>query len=159
MKTASQKSFENYHSLVDEKCPFEDEIHKAWPNASEEEKKALVQRQVQWKETQKKKINEARKNLIPEVGTPGTAIYYSDYRAVTVVRIVSPCKVVVKHNKVVCKDYFASDYEILSELNDNLGEDVFTKRRNGIWCMEGQSTKDGVLLALHYQRHHIDPSY
>ena len=54
-------------------------------------------------------------------------------------------------------DWYASDYDILPELEG--GEMIFTKRRNGLWCMEGHSTRDGVLLMLHYHRHYIDPSF
>lgn len=110
-----------------------------------------------WKELKEKKRDEAIKNLIPCVGLGCTICYYSDKRAATVTKIISPCKIEVMFNQTKCLDYFASEYEILSNLK---GEPmVFTKRRNGYWAAEGQSYKDGVLLMLHYQNHYIDPTF
>ena len=100
---------------------------------------------------------EAIKNIVPEVGLGCTICYYSDKRAATVTKIISPCKIEVMFNQTKCLDYFASEYEILSDLE---GEPmVFTKRRNGYWAAKGQSCKDGVLLMLHYQNHYIDPTF
>lgn len=105
---------------------------------------------------QKEKLN-AIKNLVPEVGLGCTICYYSDKRAATVTKIVSPCKIEVTFNKTKCIDYYAGEYEILPELEG--GPKVFTKRRNGYWVAEGQAYKGGVLLMLHYQNHYIDPSF
>ncbi len=100
---------------------------------------------------------EAIKNIVLEVGLGCTICYYSDKRAATVTKIISPCKIEVMFNQTKCLDYFASEYEILSDLE---GEPmVFTKRRNGYWAAKGQSCKDGVLLMLHYQNHYIDPTF
>ena len=108
------------------------------------------------RQIQEEKIK-AIKGLVPEEGLGCTICYYSDRRAATVTRIISPCKIEVTFNEVRCIDYYAGDYEILPKLK---GEPkVFTKRRNGYWVMEGQPYKDGVLLMLHYQSHYIDPSF
>jgi hypothetical protein len=100
---------------------------------------------------------EAIRNLIPREGLPCTMIYYSDSRASTVTRVVSDKAVYVRHNRTVCRDYYGSDYDILPELEG--GEHKFTKRKNGEWVLEGHPVRDGVKLALHYQHHHIDPSF
>ncbi|WP_368336996.1 hypothetical protein [Parabacteroides merdae] len=112
---------------------------------------------LDWREQKDKDRNEAIKNLIPCVGLGCTICYYSDKRAATVTKVLSPCKIEVTFNQTKCIDYYAGDYEILPELEG--APQVFTKRKNGYWVAEGQKYKDGVLLMLHYQSHYIDPSY
>ena len=81
-----------------------------------------------WWEQKKKARLEAIKNLVPEVGLGCTICYYSDKRAATVTKIITPCKIEVTFNKTKCIDYYAGEYEILPELEG--GPKVFTKRRN-----------------------------
>jgi hypothetical protein len=95
--------------------------------------------------------------IVPCVGLPCTICYYSDKRAATVTRIISEKKIEVTHNVVKTIDYYAGDYEVLPDLIPRT--DIFTKRRNGQWVMEGQPVRDGVVLMLHYQRHYIDPHF
>ena len=111
----------------------------------------------EWKEQIEKERDHAIKNLVPYVGLGCTICYYSDRRAATVTKIISPCKIEVRFNRTKCIDYYAGEYEILPELEG--GTKVFTKRRNGYWVAEGQLYKDGVLLMLHYQNHYIDPGF
>lgn len=111
----------------------------------------------EWREERDRLQTEAIRNLVPEVGLGCTVCYYSDRRAATVTKIISPCKIEVTCNQTRCIDYYDGKYEILPELEGK--EKVFTKRRNGYWVMEGQPYKDGVLLMLHYQSHYIDPSF
>lgn len=111
----------------------------------------------QKRDTLEKEWSKAIDNIVPCVGLPCTICYYSDRRAATVTRIISEKKIEVTHNEVKCLDYYAGDYEVLPDLRPRA--DIFTKRRNGQWVMEGQSVRDGVVLMLHYQRHYIDPSF
>lgn len=110
-----------------------------------------------WREQREKERLDDIKSLVPEVGLGCTICYYSDKRAATVTKVISPSRIEVTLNRVKCIDYFAGNYEILPELEG--APKVFTKRRNGYWVSEGQSFKDGVLLMLHYQNHFIDPSF
>lgn len=111
----------------------------------------------EWKVQIEKERTHAIKNLVPYVGLGCTICYYSDRRAATVTKIISPCKIEVRFNRTKCIDYYAGEYEILPELEGD--SRVFTKRRNGYWVAEGQQYKDGVLLMLHYQNHYIDPTF
>lgn len=111
----------------------------------------------EWKVQIEKERTHAIKNLVPYVGLGCTICYYSDRRAATVTKIISPCKIEVRFNRTKCIDYYAGEYEILPELEGD--SRVFTKRRNGYWVAEGQPYKDGVLLMLHYQNHYIDPTF
>ena len=98
------------------------------------------------------------RGMIPEVGIPCTIVYFSDYRAATVVEVSEDKKKVgVRFNETKCNDWYAGDYEILPELYGSV--QYFTHRRNGSWIMEKQPVRDGVALALHYQEHYIDPHY
>lgn len=98
------------------------------------------------------------RGIIPEVGIPCTIVYFSDYRAATVVEVSEDKKKVgVRFNDTKCNDWYAGDYEVLQELHGRV--QYFTHRRNGDWIMEGQPVRDGVALALHYQRHYIDPHF
>lgn len=127
-------------------------------------RKALKEYDASWrlpdKEREKldKKLEEAFKAIIPEVGMPCTVVYYTDRRAATIVRVETPNRVVVRFNETKCLDYYNGDYEILPEF-DCLGEETFTKRRNGRWVQQGHKFKGGVKLHLHYQRHYIDPHF
>lgn len=111
----------------------------------------------QKRETMEDEWRKAIDNIVPCVGLPCTICYYSDKRAATVTNIIGKNKIEVTHNVVKCIDYYAGDYEVLLDLMPRT--DIFTKRRNGRWVMEGQETKDGVQLMLHYQRHYIDPHF
>lgn len=153
----SEESFAILHALQAEK--YDDEKDRAeWKAATTpEEKTAIAKRRSDWRTEQDKKIDEAIKNLVPVVGTPCTICYYTDRRAATVSRIISPCKIAVKHNEVKCIDYYSGIYHILPELGE--GEDIFNKRSNGKWIMEGHKSNDGVRLCLHFQNHFIDPEF
>lgn len=104
-----------------------------------------------------KEREQAIKDLVPEVGLKCTICYYSDYRAATVTEVITARKVAVRFNATKCLDYYAGRYNILPELEG--GTKIFTKRSNGKWIQEGQYSRDGVRLALHYQRHYIDPHF
>ena len=110
-----------------------------------------------WQKKRDKDRDNAIKKLVPRVGLGCTICYYSDKRAATVTKVFSQSLVEVMFNRTKCLDYYAGDYEILPELEG--APKVFTKRRNGMWVAEGQRSKDGVLLMLHYQNHYIDPTF
>lgn len=98
------------------------------------------------------------RGIVPEVGIPCTIVYYSDYRAATVVEVnEKKNRIGVRFNKTECKDWYAGNYEILPELYGEV--QYFTHRKKGQWIMEGHQVRDGVALALHYQRHYIDPHF
>ena len=52
-----------------------------------------------WQEQKEKAKLDAIKNLVPEVGLGCTVCYYSDKRAATVTKIISPCKIEVTFNQ------------------------------------------------------------
>ena len=105
-----------------------------------------------------KRMYSVIRGIVPEVGIPCTIVYFSDYRAATVVDVnEKKTRVGVKFNRTICEDYYGGQYEVLPELYGRV--QFFTHRRNGQWVMEGQPVSDGVVLALHYQSHYIDPHY
>jgi hypothetical protein len=104
-------------------------------------------------------LGEMYKHLMPEVGMGATEILWSDRRAKTVVEVLTPNKIVVRENEVVCKDYYAGNYEILDELS-NMPSEIFTRRKSGRWVEMGQPDKYGsVFLVLGHRAHYIDPSF
>lgn len=107
-----------------------------------------------------KKRSEIIRNLIPEVGTKGTIIYYTGRRAVTVVEVNErEDKVGVKFNEVKCLDYFGNNYEILSELEEGTEVEYFSRRKSGRWRKVGYPDKPGeVQLCIHFHEHYIDPT-
>lgn len=154
----TKESFDALAAIKAEKNPYE-LTREEWRTFTDEQKEARYKLQSQWKEEHEARWLKAVRAIVPEVGLPCTICYWSDKRAATVTRIVSPSKIEVMHNEVECLDYYAGNYKVLPEIDTHMGVDVFTKRRNGLWVMEGQKSKDGVKLMLHYQRHYIDPSY
>lgn len=103
-------------------------------------------------------LNEMYKHLMPAVGQGCTEILFSDYLAETIVKVISPNKIATRRNQVKCIDYYASNYEVLDELEGN--ERIFTRRRSGRWVAEGQPDKAGsVYLRIDHRSHKIDPSF
>lgn len=95
-----------------------------------------------------------------EVGMGATMNLWSDRRAMTVTRVISPKKIEVTENETKCIDYYASNYEILDTLAEYMSKTIFTLRKNGTWVQEGQPKKFGsVTLTLGFRRHYIDPSF
>jgi hypothetical protein len=77
--------------------------------------------------------------------------------AATVTKVISPTKIEVRKNDTECLDYYNGKYTVLPELTGS--PKIFTKRKNGMWVEQGQAINGGVKLALHYQRHYIDPHF
>lgn len=152
----TEESFAQLEAVKNEKCPYEF-TREEWRTFSEEQKNARYELIHKWKKEHDSRVVQAVRSIVPKVGLTGTIVYWSDYRAVTVTRIISDRMIAVRHNVTKCKDYYSGDYEILPELEG--GEDIFTKRKNGQWIMRGQPIEDGCALMLHYQRHYIDPSF
>ena len=98
-KLTSKESFAILHKIENEKYPTDGSIKLS-----------------DWCDQMQKARLEAIKDLVPEVGLGCTICYYSDKRAATVTKIVSPCKIEVTFNQTKCIDYYAGEYEILSEL-------------------------------------------
>lgn len=140
------------------RLPLE-EARKEWRSANEAERAEIVKKYIAWDKEHNAKVAKAFRAIVPEEGIGVTIILWSDLRAATVTRVISPSKIAVKHNKTICIDYFAGEYEILPEIDETFDEQIFTKRSNGFWVAEGQKLKDGVKLSLLYQRHYIDPSF
>lgn len=153
----TKESFDALTAIEAEKNPYE-LTREEWHTFTQEQKNARYKLQRKWEDEHDARRLKAIYAIVPEVGLPCTICYWSDKRAATVTRIISPTKIEVTHNEVECLDYYAGRYEILPKLETG-HTDVFTKRKNGKWCMEGQPTKDSVKLMLHYQRHYIDPSF
>lgn len=138
---------------LDEYNAYRDRIFNDLP-WNEKEWKTIAER-----DEMNKNLHEMYKRLMPEVGMPATAIYFSDRRAKTVTEVVTPNKVIVRENEVECLDYYAGNYKILDELC-NMPELTFTRRKSGRWVEMGQPDKYGsVMLVLGYRSHYIDPSF
>ena len=103
-----------------------------------------------------------RKRETPDltIGMGCTIKLYSDRRAATIIRIVSPKEIVIRYNKTKCVDYYASEYEILDEFEEVFEEETYTLRKGGTWVQKGQPKKNGsVTLTVGFRHHYIDPSF
>ena len=138
---------------LDEYSSYRDRIFNDLPH-DQKEWKTIAER-----DAMEKQLHELYKRLMPEVGMGATEILWSDRRAKTIVNVLTPNKIVVRENEVVCKDYYAGDYEVLDNLS-NMPEEVFTRRKSGRWVEMGQPDKYGsVFLVLGHRTHYIDPSF
>ena len=155
----SEESFARLRAIEAEEYPHHDRDKAEWAAFKDdpEMRREICHRYTAWRDDKTTRESEAIRALIPYVGLPCTVHYYTDRHAATVTRIISPNKVAVQDNVVKCIEYYSGNYEILPELQP--GEQVFTKRSNGKWILEGQSSKDGLQLLLHYQSHYIDPHF
>ena len=112
--------------------------------------------QEDWKDEALEMFNEAHPVLA--VGMGATENLYSDHRAMTIVEIISPRKIVVQENETECLDYYGGRYKVLDSLTGR--KYIFTLRRGGTWVEEGQPKENGsVTLSVGYRRHYIDPSF
>ena len=101
-----------------------------------------------------------KSNPVLKVGLGATMNLWSDRRAMTIVEVVSPKKIIVQENETKCLDYYAGKYEVLDSIADYMGKHTFTLRKNGTWVEEGQPKKFGsVTLTVGFRRHYIDPSF
>lgn len=97
---------------------------------------------------------------ILKVGMGATMNLYSDYRAMTIIKVISPKKIVVAENDTECIDYYAGEYKVLDTIAEYMSQHIFTLRRNGTWVEEGQKKEPGsVTLTVGLRRHFIDPSF
>ena len=112
-----------------------------------------------WKDTASRIFQERERPEV-EKGMGCTINLYSDKRAATVICVVSPNEIKVRHNKTKCLDYYAGQYEILDDLDPAFKDETYTLRKSGTWVAKGQPKKYGsVTLTLGYRHHFIDPSF
>ena len=149
-KNESKKSVKNYITLAEYNAAYElvwgdDYTKRNWTTIQE--------RNVRIEE-----LRELYGRIMPEVGMGATVILWSVRRANTITRVITPNKIAVKQNKTRCKDFYADEDEILDELYGD--EDIYTRRRSGLWVMEEQAGKYGsVIFLICQQCHSIDPSF
>ena len=111
-----------------------------------------------WKDEAIEVFNEASPEL--KVGLGATMNLYTDHRAMTIIKIITPRKIIVQENKTRCIDYYAGSYEVLDEIAEHMRQSTFTLRRGGTWVEEGQPKKRGsVTLTVGFRRHYIDPCF
>jgi hypothetical protein len=102
----------------------------------------------------------AESNPELKVGLGATMNLWSDHRAMTIVEVVSPKKIIVQENETECLDYYGGRYKVLDSIAEYMGKHTFTLRKNGKWVEEGQPKKFGsVTLTVGFRRHYIDPSF
>jgi hypothetical protein len=110
----------------------------------------------EWPEVAAQVFAESNPEL--KVGLGATMNLWSDRRAMTIVKVVTPKKIIVQENDTKCIDYYAGTYEILDSLIERYH--TFTLRRNGKWVEEGQPKQYGsVTLTVGFRHHFIDPSF
>lgn len=109
------------------------------------------------RERREQEVRQLKSAIIPYVGMKCTMVYFSDCRASEVTEVLSPRRIVVRHNRTKCLDWFGNRYEIYDDLEG--GEYIFTKRVNGQWIMETHAIRDGVALSLVSHYHSISPEY
>lgn len=111
----TKESFDALAAIEAEKNPY-DMTPEEWRTFTKEQKHERYELQLKWKEEHDARRLKAICAIVPKVGLPCTICYWSDKRAATVTRIISPTKIEVTHSEVECPDYYAGDYKILPEL-------------------------------------------
>ena len=95
-----------------------------------------------------------------KVGDGATQGVGSDRYPYTVIKIISPCRIVVQRDHAVRTDKNgiseSQTYEYFP--NSNATEVVITLRRNGRWYQLGQSTKSGAFY-IGQRSMYQDPSF
>ena len=105
-------------------------------------------------------ITEARRNLVPYVGLKCSIRAYTDSYACVITKVIIPNKVEVRLLKYDTIDYYASEYQIHEDVDEGMGTEVYSKRKNGGWYTFGESLKHHPCrLILNSTHHYIDPSF
>lgn len=97
----------------------------------------------------------------PAEGMGATKLMRSDRRAFTVVKVVSPRKVVVRRDtaKLVSGSSCSESQEYTFLPDPNGAEYTVTLRKNGAWVVEGEDMKGGTRFALGVRDEYSDPSF
>jgi hypothetical protein len=106
------------------------------------------------------KKDNGKGEIIPQVNTPCTEIYYSDRRPATVVNVYSQSRIGVRDNRVIIK---SETEEIITEELEG-DEHIYTRRKykDGSigWILEGTTSRDwGIMLALGFRHYYYDRSF
>lgn len=105
-------------------------------------------------------ITKARKNLIPYVGLKCSIKAYTDSYACVITKVITPNKVEVRLLKYDTIDFYGCQYQIHDEVDERIGVEVYSRRKNGGWYTFGESLKDHPCrLILNSTHHYIDPSF
>lgn len=105
-------------------------------------------------------INELAKNIVPYVGLKCSIRAYTDSYACVITKVITPNKVEVMHLKYDTLDFYGCEYKISDEIDERMGVEVFSKRKNGVWATYGEALKHHPCkLWLNSTHHHIDPCF
>ena len=105
-------------------------------------------------------ITKARKNLIPYVGLKCSIKAYTDSYACVITKVITTNKVEVRLLKYDTIDYYAGEYQIHEDVDEGMGTEVYSKRKNGGWYTFGESLKHHPCrLILNSTHHYIDPHF
>ena len=99
--------------------------------------------------------------MTPVVGMGATEYVGSDRYPNTIVKVITPKKIIVQRD-----NFTRTDKNGLSESQEYVysrnGEAYFVTvslRKNGRWVVEGQKAKGGIGFEIGYRRAYLDPSF
>ena len=105
-------------------------------------------------------IIEAQRNIVPYVGLKCSIKAYTDSYACVITKVISPNKVEVMHLEYDTVDFYGCEYKIYDKVDERMGTEVYSRRKNGCWYTFGQDIKDyPCRLRLNSTYHFIDPNF
>ena len=81
-------------------------------------------------------------------------------QACVITKVITPNRVEVMHLKYDTLDYYGGEYKISDEIDERMGVEVFSKRKNGVWATYGEALEHHPCkLWLNSTHHYIDPCF
>lgn len=102
-------------------------------------------------------LMDSSKQPVPQVGDGATLIHWSDREAGTIVKVLSPKRLVWQRDKAIRTDgnKMSDAQSYRYEQDPTAPEVIFTLRSNGRWVQVGD-TQNGSSLGIGYRREYHD---
>lgn len=162
LKDCTKENFEKSWKVLDDaKSAYEEkkvELLKGWRDSGYSDSVYIEMGKIL--EGYSDAIIEAARNLIPYVGLKCSIRAYTDSYACIITKVITPNKVEVMHLKYDTLDYYAGKYKIYDEVEEIMGTEVYSRRKDGCWYTFGERVEDHPCrLRLNSTHHFIDPNF
>ena len=162
LKDCTKENFEKSWKVLDDaKSAYEEkkvELLKGWRDSGYSDSVYIEMGKIL--EGYHDAIIEAARNLIPYVGLKCSIRAYTDSYACIITKVITTNKVEVMHLKYDTLDYYAGKYKIYNEVEEIMGTEVYSRRKDGFWYTFGERVEDHPCrLTLNSTYHRIDPNF
>lgn len=108
-----------------------------------------------------KVMTDGKSVLKPVVGMGATICMWSDRRAATIVKVLTPTTIVIQQDEAIRSDTngMSESQEYHYKRWPTAPHDTYTRRKNGSWVRKGEPMKNGQRISLGHRSHYHDFSF